>query len=213
MGGMSSVQLIQSGLFPVRAYVGFCPCIETFKQAYCNPWSSGTFQRSRIAQYFGFEGTAPTWTNTKPPTQNEIDYFKANLQKVIGYYPIFKNSVGGNIENVFNFIPNPIGENNDFENTILQEQEFYNQFSITVSCPVKVFHCINDGVVAYRYSKYWVEMLRRGGEIAYLRTFPTGGHNAWSQGNSITIKDISGFNLTLKASEYEAYLFCERFKN
>lgn len=211
MGGMSSVQIIQSHLFPVLAYVGYCPCIDTFKQAYCNPWVTPSFQRGRIAQYFGFEGAAPAWSAGKPANSEEIQYFKDNLQKVIGYYPIFMNVVSGDITKVFDYVPATIGVNNDFTGTLAQEQAFYDALTATCNCPVLIFHCLDDGLVAYRYSKYWVEMLRRSGQIAYLRTFTTGGHTAWDNGDTTIIKDIDGNNLSLSASKYEAYLFFKRF--
>lgn len=213
MGGMSSVQIIQSNLIPVLAYVGYCPLIDTFKQAYCNPWVSATFLKSRIAEYFGFEGTAPTWSSSKPANAAEVKYFKDNLQKVLGYYPIFRNVVSGDVTKVFDFVPTNIGVNNDFTGSLAEEQAFYDSLTATCPCPVLVFHCKNDGTVAYRYSKYWIEMLKRSGQIAYLRTFTTGGHNAWDNGSTTVVKDINGNDISLTASKYEAYLFFKRFNS
>ena len=45
MGGLSSFQIVQSGQFPVLAQVAYCPVIDLFKQAYCNPWTTASYQR------------------------------------------------------------------------------------------------------------------------------------------------------------------------
>ena len=108
-------------------------------------------------------------------------------------------------------MPSIIGVNNDFSDSLAQEQAFYDTLTATCPCPILIFHCMDDGTVAYRYSKYWVEMIRRSGQIAYIRTFTTGGHNSWDNGNITTIEDIDGNSLSLSASKYEAYLFFKRF--
>jgi hypothetical protein len=207
MGGLSSFEIVQSGLFPVLAHIANCPCIDLFKQAYCNPWEGGTTARPKIAKYFNFEGTAPTWTNSKPPSAAEIEYFKKNFYKTVGSYPIFNTVTYGNPIETLEAIPSAIGTAVSDE----AEQEKFNTLIANYPCPIKVFHCANDSTVNIRYSKYFVEMIRRGGQIAYLHTFPSGGHSAWDAGNSTTFTSPLGSSITLSASKYEAFLFVQRF--
>ena len=208
MGGISSFQIVQSGMFPVLAQTGFCPCIDLFKQSYCHTWESPSFQRARLAKYFGFVGAEPTWTNTQSvPSTEEIKYFKDNFDKVIGSYPILKNVTFGDIKTVFDYIPTEGGVNN----TPQEEQVIYDKFISFHPCPIKIFHNLNDGTVPFRYSKYFIEMVKRGGQLAFLRPFSTGGHNAWANGTSKNITDVDGNSFSIAASQYECLLFFNRF--
>ena len=208
MGGISSFQIVQSGMFPVLAQTGFCPCIDLFKQSYCHTWESPSFQRARLAKYFGFTGAEPTWTNTQSvPSAEEIKYFKDNFDKVIGSYPILKNVMHGDIKTVFDYIPTEGGINN----TPQEEQAIYDKFISFHPCPIKIFHNLNDGTVPFRYSKYFIEMVKRGGQLAFLRSFSTGGHNAWANGVSKNITDVDGNSFSITASQYECLLFFNRF--
>lgn len=206
MGGLSSFQVVLSGSIPVIAQGAYCPCIDLFKQAYCNPWNNGTVQRADIAQYFGFKGTAPTFTNNKPPTQAEIDYFKNNVDKVIGYSPIWKEVVGLNTNEIMSVIPATSEQSNT------SEAATYNKYSRIYPVPLKIWHNLDDTTVRYRYSQYLVRMIQNAGGMAFLRTFPSGGHNAWENGADVTnIPTISGSTTTTKTSIYEFYLWIKRF--
>ena len=74
-----------------------------------------------------------------------------------------------------------------------------------------IFHNLDDSTVSYRYSQYFVEMLRRSGQEATLYTFATGGHNAWANGGSFQVAGING-SITLKESQYRSYLFFDAFE-
>lgn len=207
MGGLSSFEIVQSEIFPVLAHIANCPCIDLFKQAYCNPWEGGTTARPKIAKYFGFEGTQPTFTNSKPATQAEIDYFKSNFDKTVGHYPIFNTITCGDPKTTLDVIPTNIGSAVSDD----AEQAVYDKLIAHYPCPIKVFHCKNDSTVNVRYSKYIVEMIRRGGQYAYLHLFPSGGHSAWDAGATTTFTSPLGSSITLSASKYEAFLFVSRF--
>lgn len=207
MGGLSSFEIVQSEMFPVLAHIANCPCIDLFKQAWCNPWEGGKTARPKIAQYFNFEGTAPTYTASKPPSAAEVQYFKDNFHKTIGYNPIFNTVTHGDPRGTLNVIPTAIGS----ATSDSAEQAEYDKLTANYPCPIKVFHCNNDTTVNVRYSKYIVEMIRRGGQIAYLHIFPSGGHSAWDCGNTKTFTSPLGQSITLSASKYEAFLFVDRF--
>ena len=206
MGGLSSFQIVDSGMFPVICQIANCPCIDLFKQAYVNPWTTPTYQRSKIAEYFNFSGTAPTFTDSKPPTAEEMQYFIDNFDKVIGFYPIIKNVVSGDISKVLEQVPADVTATD-----VPEEKALYDTLTATHPCPLIVFHCENDPTVAWRYSKYWVDMIRRSGQTVYFHSFPEGRHAAWDAGDTTTTTDVNGNSITLSASKYEAYLFAKRF--
>lgn len=202
MGGLSSFEIVQSGIFPVIAQVGFCPCIDLFKQAFCNNFGS----REQLCELYNFEGTEPTWTSNKPPTDAEVNYFISNFSKIIGYCPIIKNVVSGDISVIFNHIPTPI----DVNNFPTDEEADYETLTASYSCPLLIIHCLNDNVVAYRYSKYFIDMVKRSGGLAQLRTYPTGGHGSWDVGTSVQMVSVNGEQFSVPGSVYEAYLFINR---
>ena len=205
MGGLSSFQIAQSGQFPVLAQVGYCPVVDLFKQAYCNPWTTASYQRSRIAAYFGFAGTAPAFTDNKAPSAAEIDYYRQNFEKTIEYSPILRNAVDGDIASIFEVIPASATA------TSTAEAKLYSQLTATHPCPLLIFHNTDDQTVSYRYSQYFVDMINRSGQEAKLRTFTSGGHNAWANGASVKVSGING-QITVKESQYEAYKFFEKFE-
>lgn len=204
MGGLTSFMITLSNAIPIIAQGGFCPCIDLYKQAFVNPWN-GEAQRKSIASYFGFSGTEPTWSSSKPPTQDEINYFMNNSDKWIGYNSMTKNVYNLDYETLYNYIPS-ISEIEDES-----EQEIYDKYSRFHPVPLKIWHNYDDSTVRWRYSKYFVEMVNRSGGLAYLRTFPEGGHNAWSTGDDVQIETISGSTMTIKTSIYELIQWFKRF--
>lgn len=207
MGGLSSFQIVQSGLFPVAAQAGFAPVIDLFKQPFCDPWRAEV--RPSLAQYFGFEGTVPTWTfqADTPPTQDEIDYFLANYEKIVGFNPIANILVAGDYKDTFDYIPVNLTAVSD-----PTEKAIYDNFRAVHPVPLKIWHCKNDTSVAFRYSAYMIDMLRKSGRIAFLRPFESGGHNAWDAGNVFTDVDIDGATITTHVAERECFLWFERFR-
>ena len=205
MGGLTSFAIVQNTNIPVLAQSAFCPCVDLFKQAYCNPWASPSYQRSKIAEYYGFTGEIPAFTNNKMPTDEEINYFKDNIDKVLGYYPIINNLTNGNIMDIFNVVPIPSTDIPESEKVI------YQTFRKIHRVPLKIWHCKDDQVVNYRYSEYLANMISKSGQICYLRPFSTGGHNAWANGETKTFIDVEGNEVNATASEYECYFWIKRF--
>lgn len=205
MGGLSSFMLVMSGSIPVIAQGAFCPCIDLYKQAYVNPWNGAT-QREQIADYFGFNGTKPTFTNSYPPTQAEIDYFMDNKDKWIGYNSMTKHVANLDITTMYNTIP----PESQITNTT--EEAEYDNFYKMYETPLKIWHNQDDTTVRWRYSKYFVDMVRKSGGLAKLRTFPSGGHNAWKNGEIVhNIPTIDGGTTSMFTSTYEMIKWFERF--
>jgi len=205
MGGLTSFDIVQNTSIPVLAQAGFCPCVDLFKQAYCNPWSTPSSQRKDIAKYYGFNDAEPNWTDNKFPSSEEIQYFNDNFDKVVGYYPILNGSIGINF--------NELSSVNPTSPTQLSNEEkiIYDKMYKIHKVPLKIWHNKDDSTMSYRYSEYLVNAIRKTGGIAYLRPFTVGGHNAWDNGNDVTMVDIDGNTFTVKTSQYECYLWFKRF--
>ena len=209
MGGLTSFDIVNSSRIPVIAQAGFCPCIELFKQAYCNPWSSPAYQRSQIAKLYGFTGTEPTWTSNVYPSADEIQYFKDNQEKTNGYYPILHGGTGTNFAELSSVAPQ---SPTSLPSQVPEEKALYDDLSVYHKVPLKIWHCKDDSVMSYRYSVYLSEAMKRNGCLVYLRPFESGGHSAWAAGNDVTMVDIEGNEFTVKASQYECYLWFKRFE-
>jgi len=206
MGGLSSFQIAQSGQFPVLAQVAYCPVIDLFKQAYCNPWTTASYQRERIARYFGFEGTVPDFTNSKYPSNREIQYFLDNQDKVTAYSPIVNAVLEGDPSVLYEVAPASATAI-----SVPEEEALYGQLTAAHPCPILIFHNKDDSTVSWRYSKYFTEMVQRSGQDACLYTFASGGHNAWANGETVTVQGIHGA-VTVKTSQQKAYEFFEQYE-
>ena len=207
MGGLTSFAIAQSGAVPVLAQGGFCPCIDLYKQAFSRVWN-GASQRSTIATLFNFEGTRPTFTGTAPPPTAERDYFMANLSKIVGYDSMLKNAYGKTRAEVYAVNgANVVATTNPTEDAIYETVQKYHPV------PLKIWHNIDDATVLFRYSKYYVQMVNNAGGLAYLRAFPSGGHNAWQNGAMVeNIPTIQEGGITsIETSVYECYLWFRRF--
>lgn len=212
MGGISSFQLALSGMFPIIAQIGNCPCVDLFKQAYVFPWNLGN--RSLMANYFRFNGReSVTFTSNKPASQEERELFINNIELWRGYNPILMRANDNVTNSILSYVP---GVSDTAEwNTQYDagEEAAYANLRIDFPCPLKVFHCKNDNSVLYRYSEYIVNAIRKAGGQAWLRPFTNGGHSAWACGNDVSVTDIDGNTFTMKASTYEGYLFFKRYDN
>lgn len=74
MGGISSTNLVLSGMIPVIAHSAYCPVLDTYGQIFLNPWSGG-LPKTALGKIYAFE------------TDNEGNYIY-NERKVSGYNPM-----------------------------------------------------------------------------------------------------------------------------
>ena len=203
MGGMSSLQLAVCPQIPCMAYAGFCPAMDTFKQPFMNSWD-GIRARTEIPALFGFENRAPVVGSI--PSEAEIQMFKNNMDKVLGYYPIFKTLTSGKVMTLFDTIPSNSADSDPAESAI------YEEFIMKFPVPLKIWHNTDDTVVRARYSRYLCRSIRNGGGIAYLHEMPTGGHNAWDNGPKTNVLiDLDGNEFLVSTSVYEKALWYRRW--
>lgn len=209
MGGLISTTLAEIGGINVFAQAAMCPCIDVFREAYAIPWN-GAAQRKAITQKFGFsKGTPPTsYTTTRPVPADEKAYFLANINKVIGYNSMWRNTIGMDFEECIN-----VDVPNDISSETSEEKALFENVTKIRNVPVKIWHNEDDPTVPFKYSKYFIEMCRRGGCLAELRPFPSGGHNAWDNGETLQIETLYSGSINVSVSVYEVYCWFKRFDN
>ncbi len=54
MGGISSTNLVLSGLIPVIAHSAFCPVLDTYNQIFLHPWSGG-LPKTALGKIYGLD--------------------------------------------------------------------------------------------------------------------------------------------------------------
>lgn len=203
MGGLSMFGILTNNHIPVIAAVGYCPCVDLYKQAYCNPWSSSG--RSQLATLYDFEGTTPTFTASYPPTDAEKAYFLSNIDKVIGYYPMLYNEFVGDFDEIYSILPSSKYASD------VSEANVYNAFKKFVKAPLLVVHCDDDQVMSSRYSKYIINQLKATGQLCDIKIYDSGGHGAWEAGSTVTKTDVDGNSFTCKESQWIGYTWLKNF--
>lgn len=212
MGGLTSNMIVQSGSIPVIAQAGFCPVVDHFRQAFCLPWSNRDAQRNAISKLFGFVGDYTFNGSLTDLTKPEMTYYMDNIDKIIGYNPIMRGAVNWYDINPYSKLTIAAVADASWQQSIAEEKVIYDKLIIHHPVPIKIWHNDDDGTVRQRYSEYFVNAIRRGGGLAYLRRYPSGGHNAWDNGESVQMTDVDGNAITVTASTYELVQWLKRFE-
>lgn len=165
MGGISSTNLVLSGLIPVIAHCAYCPVLDTYNQIFLNPWSDG-LPKFALGKIYGLE-------------INESGDYIYDEKKIAGYNPI---------------------ENKKIE---------------TYPVPVKFWHCIDDDTVSYKTTEKFVSIIKENGGVAYLRTFPYGGHEPQLVGENVLkpcgVDVFDGNKIEVKPAVEEAFIWLKSF--
>ena len=204
MGALSAVQIAMLSGYDISSCVLYSPCLDLYKQAWSNPWINTT--RSSIAQLYSFSGTAPADLGTSfPPSEEVKEYFIDNLRKTMGMNPITFDAdfIYEDLCDVFPSSATGLNEP--------AEKAIYEQSKKFFPCPILIFHCKDDTVVAYRYSEYFERMCNNGGSFTTLIGFNTGGHNSWNTGAEVTLYDVNGNAFTCTYSQAQGYRWARSY--
>lgn len=81
--------------------------------------------------------------------------------------------------------------------------------------PVKFWHCEDDGVVSCDITRAFVAQIRKDGGIAFLRTFPNGGHEPQLVGERVSLPSgntvYQGNELAITPAVEEAFAWIRSF--
>jgi len=165
MGGISSTNLVLSGMIPVIAHSAYCPVLDTYNQIFLNPWSEG-LPKLALGKIYGL-------------ATDESGNYIYDEKKIAGYNPIKNKKV-----------------------------EMY-------PVPVKFWHCINDETVSYKVTEKFVSIIKENGGVAYLRSFPYGGHEPQLAGENVStpcgIDVFDGMKIEIKPAVEETLIWIKSF--
>lgn len=212
MGGTTSNYLVNLTSIPVKAQAGFCTVVDIGKTLFLAPPYSYTTIRSAINSSFEFSDFE--FTNAAIQcTQEEFEHFVENKDKLTGYNPIQFNCINWNAVNPYEKALRGTVTDATWQESRDDEATRYNQLISTHKCPIKIWHCADDATTPYRYSKYYIDALKRGGCYAEYREFTTGNHNAYDNAEyTEELIKIDGTLGTYNASTVEVLKWFERWK-
>lgn len=161
MGGLPAFTIAHRAAIPVRALAAFCPVVDLYRQAWCDPWYSenGDFsvQRKRMASHFGFDEDFHEWNTARTATHAERRYFLDHIDKTKEYNPILLGTINADA------IATP-------------DEGDYSQIAKMTHVPTKIIQPDTDPTVSAIYGKYMIQAIKRGGGIAEHKSYPSGGH-------------------------------------
>lgn len=219
MGGISSTMVSELGNIPVLAQAAFCPVLDLFKEVLGYSWGVHTaaYKKEAVTAKMNLtKGTKPTtWTTPgkegAPMPANEREFFIANKDAFIGWNHMWRNVIGLDIDAYMRLEESPSRTDNTSEAVKNEEALFANAYKFR-EVPLKIWHATNDATVPYRYSKYFINMCRRAGCLAELRTVPTGSHIFWDATDNITVTTPLGDTPTVRAPYIEVMNYFKRFE-
>lgn len=201
MGGLCSFALVQNGYIPVIAQAAICPVTDLLRQAWMKPWwnDGGNYgrQRERIAEYYNFDNYASYTSGTAQiATAADMQYFVNNANKTMGYNPMVNKAVNG--EDVIT-------------DATAGYAPLYSDLVKFHNAPLMVSHAENDDAVAYEFTTYIVDAIKRGGGEVYFKSYPTGGHSP-NLGGTVTLTGVDGNTFTSYDSLSRVVSWFNRFK-
>lgn len=212
MGGTTSNYLVNLTSIPVKAQAGFCTIVDIGKSIYLAPPYNYTTLRNAVNTSFGFANFEHT-NDARICTAEELTHLQENADKLVGYNPIQFNCVNWSTANPYAKATVSSITDDTYQETREQEATRYNQLISTHKCPIKIWHCTDDTTVPHRYSKYYIEALKRGGCMADFREFETGGHNAYDNAEYTSdLTKIDGTTGTYNASTVELLEWFKKWK-
>jgi hypothetical protein len=220
MGGLASTMLSELGNIPVIAQGAFCPVLDLFKEVLGYSWGVHTaaYKKEAVTNKMKLsKGTKPTtWTTPNsegaPMPSNEREFFIANKDSFIGWNNMWRNVIGLDIDAYMRMEESKSRTDNTSETVKAEEALFKNAYKIR-EVPIKIWHATNDATVPYRYSKYFINMCRRAGCLAELRTVPAGSHIFWDSMSSVSINSKYGGTVSTRVAFVELMNWFRRFDN
>ncbi len=167
MGGGMCFEILQSHIPVIAA----CPVVPVCNYLWWWNYMNAS-RRTASAALLGLTGEdAPTWTSTSPMPEAEWNYLKENFDKLVKYSPFWRA-----IDNLPSKDILFADEMNISKNTKTNEYEanVFNNLTMSVKAPVKIFDCYEDTTVPpTRNANYVYNMLRNNGQEVELRMFHT----------------------------------------
>ena len=194
MGGISSSNLVMSGMLPVIAHGINCPVLDTYNQIFLHPWSDGA---PKIAM--GVIYNLDTSGGQLVYDENKLTGYNAIVNGMQSF-----DITGNKVTSIGSY---------DFTTHKLNGADVteYKNYP----CPLKIWHCDDDNVVAPAVSYRQITAIRNAGGQAWLRRIPTGGHGPLDVGNVLVDPvgntNYRGTTLEIKPIVEEIFMFFKRY--
>lgn len=223
-GGVSGISTILAQVTPISAGVwiwllNFVLMILGFiflgrqngiKTVYCSMFYS--------AVTYIFEVFVPI---VNPLTEQPfLELVYAMLLTSIGSAIIFNSdaSSGGTdiaLGKIYEFETDKSGNYIYDERKIARYNPIKNKKIETYPVPVKFWHCIDDKTVLYEVTEKFISIIKENGGIAYLRTFPHGGHEPQQVGESVKrpcgVSVFCGEEIQITPAVEETFIWIKNF--
>ena len=200
MGGLATINLINSGILPIKAAALDAPVLDFYNDAYISDtWAQGTQKygnAAAIAWVYNFKNCNFDNGTFTLDGSDYISFASASVEQKKSLFELNSNRIYG--YNPFNTGKFDVGDNN----------------GIKMPCPIKIWHGKGDRTNLIVYSRQYVEMLKTGGTITGLRVVDTDTHVV---GGIVTDKNGNDISVTLNeianVSPYwaEQLLWLKRF--
>jgi hypothetical protein len=196
MGGITSSNIVLSKSLNIIAHSINCPVLDTYNHIWLNPWSGG-LPKTAMIKIYGFAETTPG-----------SGIYVYDEEKLKGFNPVLNGMIS--FDKTSKLLSNNIEVTTANALTNLDEVKKY-------PCPVKIWHSTDDPIVNFAVSQRHINSIRKGGQIAYLRSIPSGGHAPLEVGEPLTTPsgntNYKGTTLSIKPIVEEIYLWFKRFNN
>lgn len=169
MGGLTTINLLNSGIIPIKGIALDAPVISLENDAYFSGgWVNGTLGGSTYAAIaWMYQFIDCDFANGKFTVDGGVTY--KNFSDYATLQTELKTLYDNNADIVCGFDANVTGQ---FKNAD-------NETGIKLPCPVMIWHGVSDATNQYAISEAYVSKLRKGGSNAVLRGVQTSTHCVW----------------------------------
>lgn len=170
-GGILTILLSQLQPFHVKVAAGLAPTTDIFANMKICLARSTNFWVKQL----GLNREFSDYISSSEDKQYILD----NVDKFVGYNPLWLNTVGLEHKNTASEIINTSLTTEALEGNELLVNSI-NEAHKTTFCPLKIWHAIDDVNVPIATSRFYQNMVKKAGGICYIREFPAncGQHHA-----------------------------------
>ncbi len=208
MGATETLDLLTRTKIPIIAACSIAPSVLPLRSI--NYMTAE--HREEFANRFGMVGTQPVWTDNRPMTTAEWNYFKDNWDRVYMWAPIFGMIV--NIPDKDVFFDPVFNESVSSVAPTEAELALYGSMIAKLPVPYKIFVATNDPTCPpARNSDILHRMLINGGSYVEERKLPSGGHfPEYDDDLTVEIVDDYGNTITAPIVYAEMMQFWKRYE-
>ena len=175
-GGLMTAWFAMHQTIPVIAAAGLCPSTDMVASDMCCGCSNSEQVRFWLS-LFGITDAASGITSTDGLlSRKELEYLISKKDYFVGYDPFSYNSDLDWEAYLTSMAKTTKGTRGGYPRYIPNEavaETVKNARKYTIA-PYKIWHTPDDGAVLYEQSVWFIDMLRRSGSLAELRTMPEG---------------------------------------